>query len=66
MNTSKIEVEMQSEDIVDALQFFYSEMMCDTIMAQNGQCLPEDKLLAWSNHLSFMNDVRKQLFLSNL
>lgn len=62
--TSKIEVEMLTEDMDDALQFFYREMMCDTIMAQKNQCLPEDKLLAWSNLLTFMNEVRDSFYQS--
>lgn len=62
--TSKIEVEMLTEAMDDALQFFYREMMCDTIMAQKNQCLPEDKLLAWSNLLTFMNEVRDSFYQS--
>jgi len=64
IKTAKIEVEMLADDMDDALQFFYREMMCDSIMAQKEQCLSEEKLLAWSNLLTFMNDVRDSFYQS--
>lgn len=60
--TTKIEVEMLTDGMDDALQFFYREMMCDTINAQKDQCLPEEQLLAWSSLLTFMNNVRDAFY----
>lgn len=60
--TTKIEVDVLSEGMDDVFEFFYNEMMCDTIQAQKDQCLPEKSLHAWSNLLYFMNSVRDSFY----
>lgn len=64
--TTKLQLNVEKENIDRAIDFFFYVMTEDTIMNLRNITPSEENLYGWVYLQQFMNDVRKQLFPSNL
>lgn len=64
--TTKLQLNVEKENIDRAIDFFFYVMTEDTIMNLRNITPSEEHLYGWVYLQQFMNDVRKQLFPSNL
>ncbi len=64
--TTTITLNVDKENIDRAIDFFYCIMTEDTIMALRNCTPADDHLYGWVYLQQFMNDVRKQVFPTNV
>lgn len=64
--TTELQLNVEKENIDRAIDFFFCVMTEDTIMNLRNIVPSEEDLFGWVYLHQFMNDVRKQLFPTNV